>query len=140
VPRVDAETNIEAYRRVLEAMDKGLVRACHDCSEGGLAVAVAEMAFTGGLGVDVDIGKVPVSEEMRDDLLLFSESNGRLLVEVPPTATARFTEIMRDSPNACVGAIKADKALTVTKDGEPLFEIGLETLMGTWKTPLEAGR
>ncbi len=140
VPRVDAETNIEAYRRVLEAMDEGLVRACHDCSEGGLAVAVAEMAFTGGLGVDLNIGKVPVSEEMRDDALLFSESNGRLLVEVPPTATARFTEIMRDSPHACVGAIKEDEALTVTKDGEPLFEVGLETLMVAWKTPLEAGR
>ncbi|NIQ77684.1 MAG: hypothetical protein GTN93_06265, partial [Anaerolineae bacterium] len=75
----------------------------------GLAVAVAEMAFTGGLGVDLDIGKVPVSEAMRDDVLLFSESNGRLLVEVPPAATARFIEAMGDSTYACVGAVKEDK-------------------------------
>ncbi len=140
VPRVDAERNIEAYMRVLDAMDEGAVRACHDCSEGGLAVAVAEMAFTGGLGVDLDIGKVPVSEAMRDDVLLFSESNGRLLVEVPPAATARFIEAMGDSTYACVGAVKEDKALTVTKDGEPLFEIDLEALIGAWKTPLEAKR
>ncbi len=140
VPRVDAETNIKAYRRILEAMDEGLVRACHDCSEGGLAVAAAEMAFTGDLGVDLDIGRVPVSEEMRADVLLFSESNGRLLVEVPPAATARFTEIMGDTAHACVGAVKEEKTLTVTKDGEPLFETGLETLIGAWKTPLEAGR
>ena len=98
------------------------------------------MAFTGSLGLDLDIGKVPVSEAMRDDVLLFSESNGRLLVEVPPAATARFIEVMGDTPHACVGAVKEDKALTVTKDGEPLFEIDLETLIGAWKTPLEAKR
>jgi len=140
VPRVDAEKNIKAYRRVLKAMDEGMVRACHDCSEGGLAVAVAEMAFTGDLGVDLDVGKVPVSGGMRDDVLLFSESNGRLLVEVPPAATARFIEAMGDTPYACVGAVKEKKTLTATKDGEPLFEIDLETLIGAWKTPLEARR
>ena len=140
VPQVEAERNIEAYRRVLKAMDEGVVRACHDCSEGGLAVAVAEMSFTGGLGVDLDIGKVPVSGAMRDDVLLFSESNGRLLVEVPPAATTRFVETMGDTPHACVGAIKEEKALTVSKDGEPLLEVDLETLIGAWKTPLEAGR
>jgi len=140
VPRVDAEKNIKAYRRVLKAMDEGMVRACHDCSEGGLAVAVAEMAFTGDLGVDLDVGKVPVSGGMRDDVLLFSESNGRLLVEVTPATTARFIEVMGDTAYACVGAVKEEKALTVTKDGVLLFEIGLETLIGAWKTPLEARR
>jgi phosphoribosylformylglycinamidine synthase len=140
VPRVDAEKNIKTYRRVLKAMDGGLVRACHDCSEGGLAVAVAEMAFTGDLGVDLDVGKVPVSGGMRDDVLLFSESNGRLLVEVTPANTARFIEVMGDTAYACVGAVKEEKALTVTKDVEPLFEIDLETLIGAWKTPLEARR
>ena len=140
VPRVDAEKNIKAYRRVLKAMDEGMVRACHDCSEGGLAVAVAEMAFTGDFGVDLDVGKVPVSGWMRDDVLLFSESNGRLLVEVPPAATARFIEAMGDTAYACVGAVKEEKALTVTKDGAPLFEIDLEALIGAWKTPLEARR
>jgi len=140
VPRVDAERNIEAYRRVLKAMDAGMVRACHDCSEGGLAVAVAEMAFTGDHGVDLDVGKVPVSERMRDDILLFSESNGRLLVEVPPAATAGFIEAMGDTAYACVGAVKEEKALTVTNDGEPLFEVDLETLIGAWKTPLETKR
>jgi len=101
---------------------------------------VAEMAFTGSLGIDLDIGKVPVSETIRDDVLLFSESNGRVLVEVSPTATARFIEMMGDTPHACVGAVKEDKALTVTKDGEPLFETDLDTLIEAWKTPLEAKR
>ncbi|MFH0850574.1 MAG: phosphoribosylformylglycinamidine synthase subunit PurL [Candidatus Bathyarchaeota archaeon] len=140
VPRVDAETNIKAYRRVLEAMDGGLVRACHDCSEGGVAVALAEMAFTGDLGIDVDLGKLPVSEPIRDDYALFSESNGRLLVEVPASKTEKFEKLMGDSPHACIGAVKTERKLTVTKDDSRLLEEELDTLIGAWKTPLEARR
>jgi phosphoribosylformylglycinamidine synthase len=140
VPRVDAETNFKAYTRVLEAMDGDLVRACHDCSEGGLVVAVAEMAFTGDLGLDMDIGKLPVSEPMRDDFALFSESNGRLLLEVPASKTEKFEKVMADSPHACIGAVKRGRRLTVTRDGAALLEADLEALIGAWKTPLEAKR
>ena len=140
VPKVDAETNIKAYKRVLKAMDGGLVRACHDCSEGGLAVALAEMAFTGDLGLDVDLGKLPVSEPMRDDYALFSESNGRLLVEVPASKTEEFEKLMGDSPHICIGAVKTERKLTVAKGGSRLIEEELDMLIGAWKTPLEARR
>ena len=140
VPKLDAETNLKAYHKLLDAMDSGLVRACHDCSEGGLGVAVSEMAFTGDLGVDLDLAKVAVSEKMRDDILLFSESNGRLLVEVPAGKTTEFEKAMEGSAVSCVGAIKSEGKLTVTKDGKPIFEETLEELMGAWKTPLEAKR
>jgi phosphoribosylformylglycinamidine synthase len=140
VPKLEPEVNIKAYNRVLEAMDAGLVRACHDCSEGGLAVALSEMAFTGDLGLDVDIGKVPVSGSMRDDILLFSESNGRLLIEVPADKTGEFESVMKDSPYSCIGAVKKEPLLTITKDGKPLLEMELSKLMDAWKTPLEARR
>ena len=140
VPKVDAETNMKAYQKLLDAMDSGLVRACHDCSEGGLAVAVSEMAFTGDLGVDLDIGKVPVDEKMRDDILLFSESNGRLLIEVSAEKTEAFEKAMEEVAVSCVGAVKSDPKLTVTKDGKPVLEESLVELMKAWKTPLEAQR
>ncbi len=140
VPKLDPETNIAAYNRVLDAMDAGLVRACHDCSEGGLAVALSEMAFTGDLGLHVDIGKVPVSEVMRDDILLFGESNGRLLIEVPAAKTLEFEKIMKDSPFSCIGVVKKEQRLTITKDGEKLLESDLSALIESWKTPLEARR
>ena len=140
VPKLDPETNFRAYKRVLDAMDAGMVRACHDCSEGGLAVALSEMTFTGGLGLDVDIGKVPVSGTMRDDYLLFSESNGRLLIEVPASKTSEFEETMNDTPFSCIGAVKKDQRLSITKDGEKLLELELSNLMEAWKTPLEARR
>jgi len=140
VPKLDPEQNIKTYKRVLEAIDAGLVRACHDCSEGGLAVALSEMAFTGDLGLDVDVSLVLVSGPMRDDLLLFSESNGRLLIEVPADKTEAFEKTLADTPFSCIGAVKQEKKLSVTKDGSPLFEVPLEALIGAWKTPLEAKR
>jgi phosphoribosylformylglycinamidine synthase len=140
VPKLDPETNIKAYKRVLDSMDSGFVRACHDCSEGGLAVALSEMAFTGDLGLDVDVALVPVSEQMRDDILLFSESNGRLLVEVPADKTEEFEKTMADSAFSCIGAVKQEKKLSLTKDGEALFDVELEKLIEAWKTPLEARR
>jgi phosphoribosylformylglycinamidine synthase len=140
VPKVDAKNNVKAYGRVLDAVDGGIVRACHDCSEGGLAVAAAEMAFTGDLGLNLDIGNLPVSEPMREDYALFSESNGRLLVEVPASKTQEFEALMGDSPHACIGAVKRDRMLTVTRDGAPILEEDLDALIGAWKTPLEAKR
>lgn len=140
VPKLDPETNIKAYRRILGAMDSGLIRACHDCSEGGLGVAVAEMAFTGDLGVDLDIGMVPVKEPMRDDYVLFSESNGRLLVEVSGNHVEEFERVMEGSAFSCVGAVKKDRQLSVSKDGVLLFDCTLDELIDAWKTPLEAPR
>jgi phosphoribosylformylglycinamidine synthase len=138
VPKLDPERNIIAYNRVLDAMDSMLIRACHDCSEGGLAVALSEMAFTGGLGLDIDLGKVPVSENMRNDILLFSESNGRLLLEVPANKTSEFELTMGDSIISCIGVVRNNPVLSFTKDGSKLMEVELSRLMDAWKTPLEA--
>jgi len=140
VPKLEPEKNIAAYRRLNEAMDSGYVRACHDLSEGGLGVSAAEMAFTGDLGMDLDLSTVPTSEAMRDDFVLFSESNGRLLVEVPPNHQQAFEAVMEGSTFAKVGVVKTEERLTIRKAGETLVDLTLEELIGAWKTPLEAPR
>ena len=72
------------------AIRGGLVRACHDLSEGGLAVAAAEMAFAGGLGARLQLDAMPASGELGDARrCLFSESNTRFLCEVAPTNGGR---------------------------------------------------
>jgi phosphoribosylformylglycinamidine synthase subunit PurSL len=82
VPRVDLEQAPRTFAKLHDAIGRGLVRSCHDLSEGGLAVAVAEMAFAGGVGADVtgleQLGDLP------DETLLFSESPTRFVIEVPP--------------------------------------------------------
>ena len=140
VPKLDASKTSTAYRRLTSAIDADYVKACHDLSEGGLAVSLAEMAFTGDFGLDVDLANVPVTAEMREDLLLFSESNGRLLVEVSEDDAKAFEELMKGSTIACIGSVTKEPSLRVKKNGKKLIELdNMETIMA-WKTPLEAIR
>jgi phosphoribosylformylglycinamidine synthase II len=140
VPRLEPEVTIKAYERLTSAIDAGLVRACHDLSEGGLAVASAEMAFTGGLGVELELASVPALEGMRADTLLFSESNGRLLVEVREGDEEGFEESIADSTFARIGTVTGGDGFRVMRGGRTLIGLPLERLMGAWKTPLEGSR
>ena len=94
----------ETARATLEAMSgaiaAGLVRACHDLSDGGLGVAAAESAIAGGVGVEIELSKVP-GPASRDDRRLWSESPSRFLVEVEP---ARAEEFARRTAAAGVAA------------------------------------
>lgn len=140
VPRLEADETAVAYRRLTAAMDACYVRACHDLSEGGLAVSLAETAFTGGLGLDIDVGKVPASGAMREDLALFSESNGRLIVEVSEADASAFEALMGGSTVARIGTVIEEPRLRIVRGRRKLVERSLDELIGAWKTPLEAPR
>jgi phosphoribosylformylglycinamidine synthase len=122
---------------VIKATDAGYVRACHDLSEGGLAVAAAEMAFSGGFGLDISLSRFPQSEPMtRNDYVLFSESNSRFLVEVPEKAREDFETVMKDANLAPIGIVKKEKYFTVHgSSGEIVIETDLDELRNTWKKP-----
>ena len=100
VPQLDPHVAKQTFAAIHRAIHAGLVRACHDLSEGGLAVAVAEMAFAGGLGAYLDLADMPF--ESNDHLgwprevLLFSESNTRFLCEVRPENAADFERALGD--------------------------------------------
>ncbi len=140
VPRVDARAARERYRRLHRAVQEGLVRSCHDCSEGGLGVALAEMAFAGGLGLRVDLRKVPgASSFERDDLLLFSESPSRLLVEVRPEDRGRFEALFAGTSYACVGQVGEDPLLAICGlDGWERVHEPLLKLKNSWQNPLSS--
>lgn len=140
VPKLDAVKAAASYKRLITAIDAGFVRACHDLSDGGLAVSLAEMAFTGGFGLQVNLEMVPVNREMRIDYLLFSESNARLLVEIPESKTIDFENTMRGSVCANIGSVISEKRLRVTLNRVKVLDVPLETLIKAWKMPLEAPR
>jgi phosphoribosylformylglycinamidine synthase len=79
VPKVDMQVDRKNASTVLGLIRAGLVSCAHDCSKGGLAVALAEMAQAGSIGFKVDLDKVPSSCSRPDDLL-FSESHSRYLI------------------------------------------------------------
>ncbi len=99
------------------AMDLGLVLACHDLSEGGLGVAAAEMVFGSGLGLEVDLARVPAAGPLPDLARLFSETPTRFLVEVAPDRIGDFGGQFRALPWAPVGRVLAEEVLRVL-DGE----------------------
>lgn len=127
-------------KRILESVHKaisaGLVRACHDLSEGGLGVALAEMAFSGGVGARVDLAAVPREGLDRDDLVLFSESNSRFLLEVPPSRAAKFERIFQGLPIAKIGhTVPEEKYSVAGPIGKTVVECSLEELREAWKAP-----
>jgi len=126
-----------AIARALHAcIQASWVRACHDCSEGGIAVAAAEMALAGDTGLRLDLAVLPRSGDVESDLAaLFAESNARYLVEVPPTHEASFAAAMAGLPCARIGQVEADGRLTVRGlGGQELLSLPVQALRQAWKT------
>ena len=140
VPCLPPEAS-QIHQAMHGAIQQRLVRSCHDLSEGGLAVAAAEMAFSGGVGAKIQLEKLPVSAEDAglDDLqALFSESNCRYLVEVSQENKEAFLAHFDGLPAAVIGETCDDGVLEVTgKDGAgEILSESIEELRTVWKEPL----
>jgi phosphoribosylformylglycinamidine synthase len=105
VPPVDPAANRRTMLALQKVISDGLVRSCHDLSEGGLAVAAAEMAFAGGLGVEVSLENIPTDGEVPPAAKLFGESAGRFLVEVEPDKADAFVAALGETALAEIGKI-----------------------------------
>ncbi len=148
VPQVDTALGLRVFGAMSRATAAGLVRSCHDCSEGGIAVAAAEMAFAGGLGMRLELAKVPCADDARGDLsamalakadakLLFSESNSRFIVEVEPGKVAAFEATIADVPHARIGTVTGDATFSVTGlDGNTIIAEPIAALKESWQAPL----
>jgi phosphoribosylformylglycinamidine synthase subunit PurSL len=138
VPRVDSKKGKSLMDALSAIMEKGLVKACHDLSEGGIGVAAAEMAFAGGLGMVIHLGKVPLGEAMdRDDYVLFSESNTRFLVEVAPKDKHLFEGMMARVDFAAIGHVTGKERLEVYGlNGEVVLSALITELKEAWQRPL----
>jgi len=140
VPKVRGSRARRGFRAVTGAIDSGLVKACHDLSEGGLGVATAEMAFAGGYGLELDLRKVPGKGLRRDDLVLFSESNSRFLMEVSAKARDEFEGLMKGKVCAKVGKVTRSPRLCVTGlAGRVVVDAPLRDLLAGWKRTLNGG-
>lgn len=138
VPKVDAALGKKIFAAMSKATAAGLLRAAHDLSEGGLAVAAAEMAFAGGLGLELTLDEVPAEGELPTAALMFSESNSRFLVEVEPEKAAEFERLAASAgaPAAKVGLATAAGKLRISRKGKTVIDEGIEVLKLAWQTPL----
>ncbi|MDD5135787.1 MAG: phosphoribosylformylglycinamidine synthase subunit PurL [Candidatus Omnitrophica bacterium] len=137
VPTVDPVCGKKYMNALTKAIRKGLVRSCHDCSEGGLAVALAEMAFAGGLGMSIHLGayKRPAKQRpLPNESLLFSESNTRFIVEVADENA--FVRAMRDCPAWKVGYVRNDGAFKIFDLNEKVVvDTDIAKLKTAWQKP-----
>jgi len=139
VPKVDLETAPKIAERIATAITQGLIVSCHDCSEGGLAVALAEMAFAGGLGIEADLRGLPKSDDCsRTDVQLFSESNSRYIVEIEPDNYDATAALMLNMPFGQIGKVTEEKTLIIkAEDGKTVIEMDLDPLKQAWQRPLD---
>ncbi|MGQ9543604.1 MAG: phosphoribosylformylglycinamidine synthase subunit PurL [Candidatus Bathyarchaeia archaeon] len=123
---------------VAEAIRKGYVTAAHDCSKGGLAVSLAEMAIKGGLGLRIDLASVPCAASMRMDEILFSESSARFIIT---TSKANASKIISLARRRGVSASKIGEVspsnYTITVNRKKLVECPVESLKEAWQGEIQ---
>ncbi|WP_075081992.1 phosphoribosylformylglycinamidine synthase subunit PurL [Mariniblastus fucicola] len=137
VPQVDIDGAIATYNATHAAIKSGLIRSCHDLSEGGLAAAVAEMAFAGGLGAEIDVAGIEVEAANVDLARLFSESNSRFVVEVTPENQADFESAMNNVAVVRLGKVTDGDSVTITSGDTTLISEPLSKLKSSWQKPLD---
>ncbi len=138
VPRVDFAQGRKIFTALFQAVQGGLVAAMHDCADGGLGVAIAEMAFSGMLGATLRLADVPFEgRERRNDVLLFSESHSRFLVEVAPSHRTAFERLVSGVPWAAIGEVSATGKVVVQGcHGETCVSVPAQDLKKAWQAPL----
>ncbi len=136
VPGVDIQTAHKTAVKMSQAIAAGLVRSCHDCSEGGLAVALAEMAFAGGLGIDADLSNLVTDGNCDYVAKLFSESNSRYVVEVAPDNAEAFLELLDDVTAAQIANVTNTGRVVIADDDAILIDADIDELKSAWKKPL----
>ena len=146
VPRVDLALGRRMFAALHAAIRRGLVRSCHDLSEGGLAVALAEMALAGGLGADVTLRSVPREDDAAFDVvLLFSESPTRFLLEVSPECLDELSGVFSGLPLGQLGVVTAsapDRGAAAARlivrglDQSVVLNATVADLKDDWQRPL----
>ena len=144
VPQVDLAGCRRIFETIHRLVRQRLLRACHDLSDGGLAVAVAEMAIGSGLGANLDLAAVPLaataSPATADDIVSLltvatTETPGRFLCEVAEADAAAFAAACGDLPWAWLGQVTDDGRLTLTAAETVVADIPVTALDAAWRAP-----
>jgi phosphoribosylformylglycinamidine synthase len=138
VPKVREADSLPRYLALEKAIKDGLVASCHDCSDGGLGVALAETAFSGGFGMHLDLAEVPREGVERDDVLLFSESQSRFVVTVNPHIADAFEIAMVGTSIGRIGAVTEEMTLkAMGLSGNTVLNADLTELKAAWQATLD---
>lgn len=137
VPGTDMEAAMDLYRKYYEAVKQGLILSAHDVGEGGLAVTLAEVAFSGKAGLEIDLSSLPTGEDVSVAAMLFGESPSRLVVEITPENLERVAAVFGEQPFVQLGRAAGEHSnLKVNLGAEVLIDEPLDELKSLWKNGL----
>ncbi|MCX7769557.1 MAG: phosphoribosylformylglycinamidine synthase subunit PurL [Proteobacteria bacterium] len=136
VPKVDAKTNKKIYKALYNAIQNGYINSAHDCSDGGFAVAVAEMAFSGGLGCEIDLERLPSEGNLSTIELLFSESAGRIIFTAKEKHLKDIEKIFNGLPFAKIGHVTDGQLLKISYKNQVIIQENIFTLKECWQKTL----
>jgi phosphoribosylformylglycinamidine synthase II len=136
-PALDLAREKALQRVLVDGVASGMIRSAHDCSEGGLAVTLAESCFDSGLGVDVSVSAVSSTEGFGDIATLFGESASRVVVSADP---GRADELVRAAsvagvPARPIGVVGGDR-IRVAIDGRVTIDESLSEAERIWSTAI----
>jgi phosphoribosylformylglycinamidine synthase len=137
-PRVRASQAKKTFLCLEKAIKAGIIRSCHDVSDGGIACCLAESAFAGGLGVEIDLSLIPQKDIYRDDFLLFSESQSRFIVTIREDDRSAFEKVFKNVSYNVVGKVRDDERFVVRgSSGDNIIDTDIELLKKTWQEPFK---
>jgi phosphoribosylformylglycinamidine synthase len=137
IPKVDAESFSKRYRAYERAVRSGYIASAMSLERGGFAAALAKSAMGGLLGCEVDLSLLPSSGGERMDTLLFSETQGRILVSIDTAHKAEFEGIMSDIPISHIGEVVDNGRIVVESDGSPVIDAGLNELTESYRSTFD---
>ncbi len=132
IPRVDPVQLQANCAAMAGGASEKVIVAAHDLSGGGIGVCLAELAFGGGIGCRVDLQSLT---GLRSDSKLFSESNSRFIVEVPPHQEANFRTLFRDCPVYLLGTTGGER-IQINDNGVSLIDVMITTARAVWEQGL----
>jgi phosphoribosylformylglycinamidine synthase subunit PurL len=128
VPKVDLKTDKKNRLAVLELIEKGLIGFVHDCSKGGIGTALAELAISGNLGINIDLKKIP-NNCSRHDYLLFSESHSRFIIGTSQPDRLKRIVSKRKCIFSEIGKTVPTKTLNIHYSGKEIINLSNDDLI-----------
>ena len=135
VPKTDPVVLQHCMKGLLTCINKKYVAACHDTSEGGLVVCLAEMAIGGDIGATIDVSEI--GNELRTDFKLFSESNTRWIVEIKKDKQIEFEKQLKKEhvTFTMLGKTKG-KHIVIQDNKKIVIDLDVDVLRECWKKPI----
>lgn len=128
------EAQLAVYRKLSTSIQSGLIRTAHDCSEGGLAVALAEMCIGGRCGAIVDIDGIGPGNSFSR---MWSESLGRIVVTVSAEHELDFVEKMSGADIHLIGMVSTSSELLIEDGYDTLIQVEIDEITQSWKGALD---